>query len=127
LAIPDQGAQMAENLARLGWLDRGPIPFEGPPSLANKVRICSEGHAELCWMKRVNWKVRTSAPAVILPLEHYLRHPLPGDEVKNVATGYDDLPPGELAMALREGRLAEYLQSRRSWFQLVIHRTNAAE
>jgi 4-amino-4-deoxy-L-arabinose transferase-like glycosyltransferase len=120
LVLPDQGTQIARNLARAGHLESALIRFLGPAPLASKVRVCSGGRAKLyqAGPARPDREVRTSV--LIVRADQRGSIDVESRVVQPISQGYRDMPPNELAWAIWQGTLREYLDEHREEFQLVI-------
>jgi len=119
LALPDQGTQIARAV-----LDRSAEGTEtyylGHPSLAARIRVCSEGRLTLHSGSAERPDDYRRFDFVVLPEEERPNLDLREYRVERVSTGTHRLPPLQLVRAAFQGRLADYLRSRRRHFLLAV-------
>ncbi len=124
--LPDQGAQIASQLANFQGLGNREITMVSKPALASKVRVCSAGKVQL-WQTKSPWRARLIDPSVlILSSDDLAYFEASRYQMHVVSSGVKDLSPRALVMALVRGRLPRYIQERRQSFVLAVHTPDRA-
>jgi len=119
LALPDQGTQIARALLNHP-AEGAETYYLGHPSLAARIRVCSRGRLSIHPALSERPDEYRCFDYVVLPEEERPNLDLRDYRVKRASTGTYRLPPLELARAAFQGRLADYLRSRRRHFLLAV-------
>jgi len=119
LALPDQGTQIARALLNHP-AQRAAAYYVGHPSLAARIRVCSGGRLTIHSGSAERPDEYRRFDYVVLPEEERANLDLREYRVERASTGTHRLPPLQLARAAFQGRLADYLRSRRRHFLLAV-------
>jgi hypothetical protein len=126
LALPDQGTQIAR--AVLAYpAESAETYYVGHPSLAARIRVCSRGKVGIHAGSAESPEEYRRFDYVVLPEEERPNLDLRGYRVERASTGTHRLPPRELARAAFQGRLADYVRSRRRHFLLAVRAAPAGD
>jgi len=119
LALPDQGTQIARAL--LDQPAEGATAYYvGHPSLAARIRVCSGGRLTVYPGSAGRPEEYRRFDYIVLPEEDRATLNLQGYRFERASTGVHRMPPGEVARAALQGRLAGYVRSRRRHFLLAV-------
>jgi hypothetical protein len=118
--LPDQGAQIASELANFQALGNREITMVSKPALASKVRVCSAGKVQL-WQTKSPWLARVIDPSVLILSSDDLAYvDASRYQLHVVSSGLKDLSPPAMVTALVRGRLTRYIEQRRQSFVLAV-------
>jgi hypothetical protein len=120
LALPDQGAQLAERLQQLSGADHKAIQIVGKPALASKIRVCSAGRATVQQSDPSDLSQISGQAVLIVSEDDLPRIDLSAYELHLGSCGVKDLNLGQLLKSCVRGELAEYLRGRRQSYIIAI-------
>lgn len=108
--LPEQGERLAAILESRGLLGPATLQFVGKPALAAKIRVQSEGRAELDQVENPKRGFRPRhATVVVANVQEAARLDLDGYAARHFVTGIDRVKARDIWHALRAGRLQHYL------------------
>jgi hypothetical protein len=120
--LPDQGEQLASRLSQLDAVRQQPIHLVGKPSMVSKLRVCSQGKADVHLYELWRWDDVERPNVVILSRKDAARVDTRGYEILAGSQGVKDLAVDELVGSLLSGKLTDYLQRRRQCHVIAVRK-----